>query len=67
MKVKGKRGFKSTGTHIPDHRGNECYTCGKNTRNKERISCKACRYKYHYGRRHGFMSFEEFVNDPFYD
>ncbi len=67
MKTHGRRGFKKTGTVIPDHRGNKCQTCGKNTRNRERLWCKVCRYNLHYGRRHGFMSLEEFVNDPFYD
>ena len=60
------------GTVIPDHRGNDCYHCGKNTRNKERLYCKACRYNLHYGRQvdawgEPRMSLEEFVNDKFYD
>ena len=60
------------GTIIPDHRGNKCEHCGKNTRNKERLYCKVCRYNLHYGRRVDAwgkpqMTLEEFVNDKFYD
>jgi len=60
---------KKTGTFIPDHRGNKCEHCGKNTRNKERIYCKKCRWDLHYSRYWHCrdMTFEDFVNDKFYD
>ncbi len=65
-KPKGKQGFKPTGTYIPLSRGLKCLVCSRPTRT-EKLYCKKCRYEIHYGRRHGFMSLEEFVNDPFYD
>ena len=69
MKTYGRRGFKKTGIVIPDHRGNKCEHCGKNTRNRERIYCKKCRWDLHYSRNWYCrdMTLEDFVNDPFYD
>ena len=69
MKVYGRRGFKKTNTDIPDHKGNECERCGKNTRNRDRIYCKKCRWELHYSRNAhcGHDTLEDFVNDPFYD
>jgi len=63
------RHISKKGTIIPDHRGNECQTCGKNTRNKERLWCKKCRWDLHYSRNWhcGHETLEDFVNDPFYD
>ena len=60
---------KRTGTFIPDHRGNKCEHCGKNTRNRERIYCKKCRWDLHYSRNWYCrdITFEDFVNDSFYD
>ena len=60
------------GTKIPDHRGNKCEHCGKNTRNIDKLWCKVCRYNLHYGRRvdgygNQYIKFEDFINDPFYD
>ena len=71
-KTYGRRGLKKTGTVIPDHRGNKCEHCGKNTRNRDRLYCKICRYKLHYGRQvdawgNPRITLEDFVNDPFYD
>tara|TARA_R100001463_G_scaffold55263_2_gene106682 strand:+ start:554 stop:763 length:210 start_codon:yes stop_codon:yes gene_type:complete len=68
----GKYFISKKGTKIPDHRGNKCYVCKKNTRNIDRIYCKKCRYDLHYGRRvdgygNKLIEYEDFVNDKFYD
>ena len=60
---------KKTGTFIPDHRGHKCVNCGNNTRTLERIYCKRCRWDLHYSRNYhcGHTTFEDFVNDKFYN
>ena len=71
MRFNDKRGFKITTTVIPENFKVFCYLCQKNTRSLQ-IYCKTCRWKTHYSRRvDAFgkqeISFEDFINDPFYD
>lgn len=60
---------KKTGTYIPDHNGNKCCVCEKNTRSLEKIYCKRCSWDLHYSRNWYCrdITFEDFVNDKFYD